>query len=93
MADIIIEDEYIQEMRNFSKLQGSRFEAVLTEYIAIMHKLNAEGIVRGETADILKMFIETVMSFKGQVQELSELFRQLLDQYLTDIDYADKELY
>lgn len=65
MADIIIEDEYIQEMRNFSKLQGSRFEAVLTEYIAIMHKLNAEGIVRGEreTADILKMFIETVMSF------------------------------
>lgn len=93
MADIIIEDEYIQEMRDFSKLQGSRFETVLTEYIAVMYKLNAEGIVRGETADILKMFIETVMSLKGQVQELSELFQQLLDQYLADIDYADKELY
>ena len=93
MADIIIEDEYIEEMQSFSKVQASRFEVTLTEYMAVMSTLNAEGIVKGQTADALKMFIETAKSLKGKVQEISELFQQLLESYLSDINDADKELY
>lgn len=89
MADIIIDEEYIQEMQNFSKVQGSRFEGILTEYIAVMNELNVEGIVKGQTAETLKMFIETAKSLQGKVQEISELFQQLLESYLSDINDAD----
>lgn len=93
MQDIVIVNEYIEEMKKFCGVQGTRYEAALFKYVSILQELNAQGIVRGQTADALRAFLEAAASLRGRVTEISTLFQQLMGNYLTDIDEADRELY
>lgn len=93
MQDIVIVDEYIEEMKKFCSVQGTRYEVALFRYGSILLELNAQGIVRGQTAEALRAFLEAAASLKGRVAEITELFQQLMGNYLSDIDEADRELY
>ncbi len=93
MQDIVIVDEYIEEMKKFCNVQGTRYEMALFKYVMILTELNSQGIVRGQTADALRVFLGAAASLRGRVGEVTALFQQLMENYLTDIDEADQELY
>ncbi|MCF2681966.1 hypothetical protein [Faecalicatena contorta] len=90
--DLIIEDEYVNEVGNYLKVEAEDIEKKLKEYISILKGVCEEGIVEGKTAEALKEFVSQAEAMKG-IAECGRAANTYCKNFISRIDEADEDLY
>lgn len=93
MSELIIDDEYIYEMISFFQTTSQKAEQDLKQYLKEMDAISKTGIMDGNKADALKVFVERAEMLQNTIEEYGSLCVQLLKDFLEDIDRVDRYLY
>lgn len=95
---LYVSDDYIEQMSKYLfdsyKLIGEAYGT----YQSIMRDVLERGIKEGETHDALDTFISQVGKMNSSVDDSSAYavgakYQRFIDDFLLDIDDADKDLY
>ncbi|MDD2978582.1 MAG: hypothetical protein PHN80_01280 [Hespellia sp.] len=90
--DVVVEDEYIQEMQQEFDEEYERLSQVVKEYISILKEITASGITHGKTANALKEFTSLAEELR-QVGRHRSAAKRYCQNFLDKIDDADGDLY
>lgn len=95
--ELIVHDEYIEEVKNFFSTSFLGLSELTAKYINIMTTARENGFKSGKTADALETFISQVnMETTDEnisADVISSGISRYCDNFLERIDDADKELY
>lgn len=95
--ELIVHDEYIEEVKNFFSTSFLGLSDLTSQYINIMRTVRENGFKSGKTADALETFISQVsMETTDEnisADVVSPCVSQYCDNFIDQIDDADKELY
>lgn len=91
---IVIDDNYTgQEKQNYA-MAGQTMNEVVTEYVSILRKLLEEEGLSGKTAQKLSWFVDVTESLlKDTVLNWSKQTTGQMENYVAEIDEADREIY
>lgn len=92
-TELIIDDNYINEMAEYFEKQGKQLQSMVNAYIAAMKRITEEGIAEGETSDALKKFLEYAQRLNQVISATSVEVRDSVMNYLEEIDTQDQYLY
>lgn len=90
---VVIDDGYLNEMAEYFEKQGKQLQSMANAYIAAMRRIAKEGIVQGRTANALKQFIEYAQKRTRDIASTSEQIRDIVLNYLEEIDAQDRYQY
>lgn len=95
--ELIVHDEYIKDVKNFFSTSFLGLSDLMSQYINIMRTVRENGFKSGKTADALETFISQVsMETTDEnisADVVSPCVSQYCDNFIDQIDDADKELY
>ena len=95
--ELIVHDEYIEEVKNFFVSSFDGLANLTNKYISIMTDARENGFQSGKTADALETFISQVSMETSDENIAADVVSGSISQYcinfLDQIDDADKELY
>lgn len=92
-GNLMVDDEYCQNMGNYLQKKGCELDRIVTEYINILQEINNTAIMNGETAEVLSQYIECCRKLEGKITYLSNVANQTVTQFLSDVDTADDYLF
>ena len=90
--DLIIEDEYVQQMGEYLCEEAQFIHKLLREYITILKNVCEDGITEGKTARALAEFVSQAEQIKG-IDEIGNAAKRFCKNYINQIDSADGDLY
>lgn len=93
MSDIIMSDEFVEEMSGKLSKEARRLERNLDDYILLLKEIKERAIMEGNTAKALSEFISIASKMNGVFENFGELAQITCDNYKSDFDEADEELY
>lgn len=93
MSEPIVVDEYIEAVAEFFRAQGNRYSEALEAYVKTMQEINREGIIAGETANALAVFISQAEQLVNGIGEVSRQACVGAITFLEDVDESDEFLY
>lgn len=93
MRDIIVHDEYMEELQTKVYDVCEDLNRALNKYIAIMEGVRDEGISQGETHEAVKTFVEKVSYLDERFKLVGGCFKLLAGGFVQAIDKADQYLY
>lgn len=94
---LVIVDEYVDSVKDYFMEQCENINGVKNSYIGAMERLIETGIMEGDTAEALKVFLEKIQCDLGDNTGTpwlmsSQVERLCLD-FIKKVDKADKQLY
>lgn len=91
---VVIDDNYTgQEKQNYL-VAGQKMNEVITEYVSILRKVVEEEGLSGKTAQKLSKFADLAESLlKDTILNWSTQTAVQMEQYVAEIDNADREIY
>lgn len=94
---LVIDEAYIGGFQNHLASHCHEINVIINEYSKIMNEVITAGIVEGETAEALKVFVGEVKS-KAEAdsvnpQAMVSHIERLCSNYISRIDEADRDLY
>lgn len=89
-ANLIVSDEYINDMADYFKEQGQNYNSMLTAYRNIVHDMIENGIKKGRIHDVLTTYIEATNCIEGEMKLISLSINQKLKSFIDEIDAKDK---
>lgn len=92
-TELVIDDNYINEVAEYFETQGKQLQRMVDSYIAALKRVTEEGVVEGETSDALKSFLEYAEKLNQVVSATSVEVRDTVMNYLEEIDTQDQYLY
>ncbi|MBD5534984.1 MAG: hypothetical protein HDQ99_04915 [Lachnospiraceae bacterium] len=92
-TELIIDEEYINEMAEYFEKQGKQLQNMADSYIAAMKRVVEEGIVKGETSEALRAFLEYAEKLNQVIVSTAIQIRDYTMDYLEEIDTQDQYLY
>ena len=92
-TELIIDEDYINEMAEYFETQGKQLQNMVDSYIAIMKRVVEEGIVKGETSDALMTFLAYAEKLNRVIASTSKEIRDSVMNYLEEMDVQDQYLY
>lgn len=90
---MIVEDEYLNELAEYFEKQGKQLQRMADAYIAVMEQITSGGIMQGETAMVLRRFLESAKKLNHVISSVSVEVRDSVMNYLEEIDTEDQYLY
>lgn len=93
MSDIIMSDDFVDEMASKLVKEANKLEQHVDDYIRLLKEIHERGIMEGNTADALSEFISIASKLNGIFADFEELLQITCDNYKYDFDEADEELY
>lgn len=94
---LVIDDAYIDEVKTYFMQQCETLNDIKNRYIAAMQTVIETGIMEGETAEALKVFLEQIRCDLGDNTAtpwlMSTQVERLCDNFITKVDKADKQIY
>ena len=93
MADIVICDEFVNKTGTWIAEETKKMETALDIYLNIMQDISATGIIEGDTAEALKLFISTAEILKGKFSNMGQCTEQACKNFISKVDDADQYLY
>lgn len=93
MAEIIICDEFVEEVGTLIKQEGDKLDTAISTYVSILENIRADGIIEGQTAKALDAFIEEAKTLKSQFELLGSAVNLYYTNCVSKIDEADEYLY
>ena len=93
MGDLIVNDADYESISAAYKELGSYFEETITDYIAILDKICADGVTSGNVHDNLVIFKIYASLLSGQFEAMLGMASRICTDFVADIDVADCDLY
>lgn len=91
---VIIDDNYIGQIKTNYEKTGETMDEVMEAYVRILRQLIEEGGISGKTAEKLGSFADLAETLLKEVmQNVTSPLAQQMEQYVEEIDEADKEIY
>lgn len=89
-TELVIDEEYINGMAEYFEKQGKQLQNIANCYIAEMRKVVEGGIVRGETAESLRVFLQYAEKLNQVIISTAMQVRDSTVNYLEEIDTQDQ---
>lgn len=93
VRDIIVTDECWENFGDQMQKRCADLEEVYDTYIDILRKVSEYGIIEGYTAEALKAFTGKAEKLKTELEQIGLEIYYACDNYVREIDEADKDLY
>lgn len=93
MSDLIVVDEFYEEMGKFFKKEGKHLDKIAKEYTVVLKVLKARGICEGETAQALTEYINLASQIDECAAQIGESVKSMLNSYIKSIDVKDKYIF
>lgn len=91
---VVIDDNYTGQGKQNYLVAGQKMNEVITEYVSILRKVVEEEGLSGKTAQKLSKFADLAESLlKDTILNWSTQTTGQMEQYVTEIDSADREIY
>lgn len=91
--DIVITDSIIESVTSLISTEQEKLEEVYTSYLQILQSVKAYGIMEGETAKALELFIQGAYELKGVFLNDGCCITETGSVFLDKLEEADKYLY
>ena len=91
--EVVVVDEYFEEIGRFFEEQGKKYESILNRYIAALRILKERGICSGDTADALDAYISLASQIKECASDLGTSINTMMKNYIAVIDTKDQYLF
>ena len=91
--NLIVSDEYINEMASYVDEQGEIFEQMMSDYRNILYLLAKSGFSSGKFHSELLAYVDVAKSLKGDISNISTCIKKKLLGFQEDIDERDKYVY
>jgi len=91
--DLVVVDEEFPDLGVALQTMADTFEAKLKAYQESLSRIVAGAVKEGVVAENLVDFKGRASGLTGEARRLADEVKQILSQYVTDIDRADKQLY
>lgn len=92
-VQLIVDDQYCQEMGRFFKNKGEKLNQIVTEYVQILQEIRDSAIMEGEIATVLSQYIDCCKQLEGQIRVLSTTIDGTITRFLLSVDEADDYLF
>ena len=92
-TELIIDDDYVNEMADFLNTRATNLQEGIDRYIQILDNIRRDAIKQGATADALDTFISYAKNLSEVVEELGSSADKTCNAFLTDIDESDEFLF
>lgn len=92
-TELVIDEEYINEMAEYFEKQGKQLQNIAASYIGAMKRVVGEGIIEGKTSETLKTFLEYAEKLNQVIISTAMQIRDSAMNYLEEIDTQDQYLY
>lgn len=89
-TELVIDEEYINGMAEYFEKQGKQLQKMSNDYIRIMRKVVEDGIIKGETAESLRAFLQYAKKLNRVVASTALQIRDSTVNYLGEIDTRDQ---
>ncbi len=89
-TELVIDEEYINGMAEYFEKQGKQLQKMSNDYIRIMRKVVEDGIIKGETAESLRAFLQYAEKLNRVVASTALQIRDSTVNYLGEIDTRDQ---
>lgn len=89
-TELVIDEEYINGMAEYFEKQGKQLQKMSNDYIRIMRKVVEDGIIKGETAESLRAFLQYAEKLNRVVASTALHIRDSAVNYLGEIDTRDQ---
>ena len=91
--DLVVVDEEYADLGSALGTMAESLEAKLKSYDESLSRVVDAAVKEGEVAENLAGFKSLVAALNGETRWLAKQGKQILSQYVKDIDRADKQLY
>ena len=88
--NMIVDEEYIKAEAENIKTIFLKMDSIVDRYIQILNTLPMTAIQDGEMSEALMVYIVFAKKLQGNLDEIGNSVGKLLENYLADIDEADK---
>lgn len=92
-TELIMNEDYIYEMAEYFEKQGKQLQNIADAYIAAIKRVTEEGIVKGETSETLRIFLEYAEKLNQVIELMAKEVRDSVVNYQEEIDAQDRYLY
>lgn len=91
---VVIDDNYTGQGKQNYLVAGQKMNEVITEYVSILRKVVEEEGLSGKTVQKLSKFADLAESLlKDTILNWSTQTAGQMEQYVAEIDNADREIY
>lgn len=92
-ANLIIDDNYVQEVGRLSYVRGRKLEEILESYVEILSEIETEAISSGEISQTVAAFRECVTLLNERLSTISTNVDTVADSFIIDVNTADDYLF
>ena len=93
MSDIIINDGFVTQSGKIFEEAAEELEDTLKTYLRLLREINARGIMAGDTAEALELFISVAEKLTGKFSDFGQGAESACNTFITKMENADKDLY
>lgn len=91
--NLIVDDDYVQDVGRLSKQRGKKLEAILDDYVTILTEIETEAITDGEVSSAVTAFRECVTLLNDKLSEISSNVDTVADSFIISVNTADEYLF
>ena len=93
VGELIIDDDYVKSMGRFYSTMGSNIDQMIDDYISKLQEIKASAIMEGDIAEALNTYITSAQALKEKAGNMGSEMRDLVNNFIADIDDADQFLF
>lgn len=91
--ELVVDDDYCNNMGQYFLEQGDAIEKCISSYIDIMNRVNNSAIMSGETKEALIAYTTQAKKIQGRIQQISKVLKKTTYNFLREVDVQDKYLF
>lgn len=92
-TNLIIDDDYIQDVGTLCRQRGEKLEEILTSYLDILQEIRDEAVMDGAICASLEAYKECASMISGQLETISEQIQNVCKAFINEINEADSYLF
>lgn len=92
-ANLIIDDNYVQEVGRLSSIRGRKLEEILDNYVGILTEIETEAITSGEISQAVVSFRECVTMLNDRLSTISTNVNTVANGFIIDVNTEDDYLF
>jgi len=91
--ELIVDDDFFNYIGSTFVSRGDRADLFIRYYLFVLRSIKSDGLIEGEAANALDMFIECAKVLEDTIGNISGLANRRINNYLAEVDHADRYLF
>ena len=93
MADLIVDDKYIEDLCEFFNLTSEKAQLKVDNTLDILRKTTENAVIKGDTAQALQEYVTKLEEMRDCIRQYGKEAAALAKSFQEKIDEVDKKLY